>query len=381
MPELAEIFRQAGGAYLRRFAGRVLPSHRKAINDIAACRTPVFGGHVYRCDHPDCGALHFAYHSCCNRHCPKCQHTQTQRWIEKLTQLLLPCPYFLLTFTLPHGLRALARSNQKLLYGILIREAAASLLALAADRQWIGGRPGIVAVLHTWSRSMAYHPHVHLLATAGGLTDDQAAWIRPAHQSFPLPGFALSKIFRAKVRDALRRTCLLDKVDADIFRQKWVVHVRRPEPAPRLVQYLSRYLYRVALTNPRIESFVNASVTFRYVDSRTHHTKRLSLTAEAFIARFLQHVLPKGFPKVRYFGLFSPNSRNLLARARHLLALASTLSQDEASIPPTNHANDDNPSLHATASLCTTRPCPTCHRGTLQLLAVLNVLPTARPPP
>ena len=206
MLELADLFRDAGPAYAQVHAGRMLPSHRRAMHDIVACRTPALGGSLYACD--DCGALDDAYHSCRNRHCPKCQEERAQDWRARVRTRLLPCDHYLLTFTLPHQLRAVARSHQELVYAALLREAAAAVQTLADDRTWVGGTLGIMAVLHTWSRTMEYHPHAHLLVTAGGLSPDGAAWVQPAHARFLMPGYALSTIFRAKMRDALGRAGL-----------------------------------------------------------------------------------------------------------------------------------------------------------------------------
>ena len=175
MVELADIVRAAGPAYAQAHAGRMLPSHRRALHNIVGCRTPALGGSLYRCDH--CGTLAYRYRSCRNRHCPKCQEDRAQAWLERVRARLLPCDHYLLTFTLPHQLHAVARSHQQLVYATLLREAAAAVQTLAADGAWVGGTLGILAVLHTWSRTMEYHPHAHLLVTAGGLTPDGAAWV------------------------------------------------------------------------------------------------------------------------------------------------------------------------------------------------------------
>ena len=203
MVELAEIFRSAGEIYRQAYGDRMLPSHTRAMADIIDCRTPALGGSLFVCD--TCEGLDYAYHSCRNRHCPKCHYGPAQRWLEGLRDRLLPCPYYFLTFTLPDELRPLARAHQSTVYDLLLREAAAALQLLADDPKWVGAKLGILAVLHTWARDLSYHPHVHLLATAGGLTDHGEAWRKPAHSRFLVPGYALSTIFRAKVRDALDR--------------------------------------------------------------------------------------------------------------------------------------------------------------------------------
>ena len=194
MLELADIFRAAGPAYRQARGERMLPSHLRAMQDIVSCRTPALGGSLYACD--ECSALDYRYHSCRNRHCPKCQEDRAQNWLERVRARLLPCDHYLLTFTLPQPLRAIARAHQAQLYSMLLREAAATVLTLAQDPAWIGALPGILAVLHTWSRTFDIHPHAHLLVTAGGLSADGTAWIKPAHSRFLFPGFVLSELLR-----------------------------------------------------------------------------------------------------------------------------------------------------------------------------------------
>ena len=356
MVELAEIVRQAGEAYRRAFGARMLPSHARALGDIVACRTPALGGSLFACD--DCGHLEFSYHSCRNRHCPKCHRDQTRRWLTRLRGRLLPCHYYFATFTLPAELRPLARSHQRLLYDLLLREAAAALQLLADDPRWVGGTLGILAVLHTWSRDLSFHLHVHLFVTAGGLTPDGEAWRKPAHRRFLVPGYALSTVFRAKLRDGLARAGLLSALDPTIFRKPWTVHLQHAGDGHHAAEYLSRYVHRVALTNDRIESFDRERVTFRSISSRTHNTRRLTLPVHAFLARFLQHVLPKGFPKIRSYGLLSPAAKLRRARARHLLALdPQRPSPPPRTSSPSQPAGGDSPQDR--------RPCPACRRGRL----------------
>ena len=331
MLELADIVRAAGPAYLAAHAGALLPSQRRALADISQCRTAALGGSLYRCD--DCGALDYRYHSCRNRHCPKCQADRAQQWLERVRARLLPCEYYLLTFTLPAQLRAVARRHQRPVYAALLREAAASVLTVAEDRAWVGGTPGILAVLHTWSRTLDYHPHVHLLVTAGGLTADGAAWIRPAHPRFLLPGYVLSSIFRAKMRDALRRAGVAAAIDARVWHRRWTVHVEGIGTGEHASLYLARYVYRVALTNGRLERFAEGRVTFQYTHARTHTTRSLTVPVEDFLTRFLHHVLPRGFTKVRWYGLLSAGRRADLERARTLLAARHPLIQDPSPSP------------------------------------------------
>lgn len=330
MLELATIVRAAGPAYLATHAATVLPSQRRALRDISQCRTPALGGSLYQCD--ACGALAYRYHSCRNRHCPTCQADRAQHWLERVQHRLLPCAHYLLTFTLPAELRSVARRHQRLVYAALLREAARTVHCVAEDRAWIGGTPGILAVLHTWSRTLDYHPHVHLLVTAGGLTA-AGTWIRPAHPRFLLPGYVLSGLFRAKMRDALARAGLLPAIDARgahrVWQRRWTVHVESVGAGEHATLYLSRYVYRVALTNRRLTRFADGRVTFRYTHGRTQATHALTLPVDVFLTRFLAHVLPRAFTKVRWYGLLSPSRRADLERARRLLTRA-----DPAPPPP-----------------------------------------------
>ena len=266
MLQLADIVRDAGPRYLEAHAERILPSHRRAMDDIVACRTPALGGSRYRCD--DCGALEYAYHSCRNRHCPTCQEERAQLWLTRLRARLLPCEHYLLTFTLPQSLRPVAFAHQQLVYAALLREAAAAVQTLADDRTWVGGTPGILAVLHTWSRTMEYHPHAHLLVTAGGLSPDGAAWVTPAHPRFLMPGYMLSAIFRAKMRAVCARAALTDAIDPAVWTRRWTVHVQQIGTGEHATRSLARYVYHVALTNHRLESFAHGRVTFRYTRAR-----------------------------------------------------------------------------------------------------------------
>ncbi len=372
MVELADILRRAGPEYLRTHAGPLLPSHRRAMNDIVQCRTPALGGSLYRCD--ECAALAYRYHSCRNRHCPTCQDDRAQRWLERVRQRLLHTGHYLLTFTLPQGLRSVARSHQRLVYAALLREAAATVLTLCKDPNWVGGTPAILAVLHTWSRTLEHHPHVHLLVSAGGLGADGTAWIKPAHSRFLVPGYMLSPIFRAKMRDAFARAGLAGEVDPGVWTHRWTVHVKAIGTGQHAALYLSRYIYRVALTNHRIERFSNDRVTFRYTHARTGETRRLTLPVNTFIGRFLQHVLPRGFTKVRSYGLLSPGRRTQLERARDLLELHARdgVPKSASNIPAQTPVAHDQPPT--APDPC----CPVCRRGRL---VVIDHFTRSRAPP
>jgi Putative transposase/Transposase zinc-binding domain len=338
------------------------------MDDIIRCRTAALGGSVYICD--TCGTRDFAYHSCRNRHCPKCQDDRAQRWLTGVRARMLPCDHYLLTFTLPAQLRGLARAHQRLVYAALLREAAAAVQALATDRDWVGGQVGMLAVLHTWTRTLEYHPHVHLVVTAGGLSADGTAWIRPAHSRFLMPGYALAELFRAKMRDALTRAGLADPIAPAVWRRRWTVHVQQIGRGDHALQYLARYVFHVALSNARLKRFEHEQVTFTYTHARTHETRRLTLPVDGFLERFLQHVLPRGLTKIRYFGLLSPSAKAKRDHARQVLALHAPASAAPVALPTAAApgAGVDPPSLLPPAPVAPARRCGSCHRGHLHLI-------------
>jgi hypothetical protein len=316
VPELADIFRATGAAYREANGPAMSQAERKAMRDIEQCRTEALGGQLEICDQGL--QTRYSYHSCRNRHCPKCQGERTRRWLEKQRARLLPVPYYLLTFTLPAELRPVARSRPALCCSILFQAAAAALLKLTADEKFLGATPGITGVLHTWTRAMLYHPHVHFLVTAGGLGPDGQSWVEPKNPRFLVPGYALSAIFRAKVRDAFDKAGLL---------------------------------------------------RFRYRDHRTGQVKRRALTAFAFIARFLLHGLPAHFTKVRHYGIFSPSRSDELQRLR------SVLSPMTPEAPAPNDAEHDE-----TAALKPRERCPACQLGRLIVLETFPSSRSRAPP-
>ena len=379
--EVADILHAQGDAFIDQHPWLSV-QQRSVLRAIMHCRTAALGGHVDHCG--ACGHRAISYNSCRNRHCPKCQADRAQQWLARVQERLLPCDHYLLTFTLPAQLRTVARRHQRVVYGALLREAAASVQAVAEDRAWIGGTPGILAVLHTWSRTLDYHPHVHLLVTAGGLTPDGAAWIRPAHPRFLLPGYVLSAIFRAKMRDALARAGVGADVDARVWQRRWTVHVERIGTGAHATLYLSRYVYRVALTNRRLDRFAEGRVTFQYTHARTQTTRSLTLPVEDFLTRFLHHVLPRGFTKVRWYGLLSAGRRADLDRARGLLARRPRPADDAP--PPTCRVAEPSPPDAASppdnpapaVGQTTTNRCSVCTRGHWVLV---QRYPPSRAPP
>ena len=365
--ELADIFRQYGPAYRLKYADQILPSHRQAMRAIEQCRTEVLGGQVYAC--PACCEVQYSYHSCRNRHCPKCQNDKAQEWLEAQQDLLLPVPYFMLTFTLPGALNEIVRSNQSLLYNLVFRVSAAATQQLAKDAHYVGGQIGMVGILHTWGRNLAYHPHIHYLVPAGGLAGDGKAWL-PARQDFLLPVKALSKIFRGKFWQALQKTALFTQIPPKVWQQEWVVHCKPVGNGRTALKYLAPYVFRVAISNRRLVKLENDQVTFRYRATDTNQLKLCTLSAEAFIHRFLQHVLPKGFVKVRYFGFFAPGCRKRLVALRQLLVqkYPGNLNFEEAKSAPEPGNSPSEPKLN----------CPSCGQP-LQFQHTIR--PTGRCPP
>jgi hypothetical protein len=356
--EVADIFRQHAATYQAHHS--LLPSQLRAMRDIELCRTAFFGGHVAQCDH--CAEVRYTYHSCRNRHCPKCHGEQSAAWLEKQQARLLPCPHYLLTFTLPAELRPLARQHPKIVYGLLLRCAAAATQKLADDPQYLGATPAILAVLHTWTRALLYHPHVHLLVSAGGWSEDQR-WVPPKHPNFFVPVRALSIIFRAKVRQALAHAHLLEPTPEKTWTQPWVVHCQHAGAGEKVLGYLARYVFRVAIANSRLESFADGHVTFRYRDNRTQQLQRVTLGAEDFIGRFMQHILPRGFPKVRYYGLASASRQKDREQARALLRPEMATNTNDAQIdisPPASPASAPPPL------------CPHCRIGHLIVVQLLR---------
>jgi hypothetical protein len=357
MVEMAEVFRQYGPQYRAKFGDRMLPSHRQAMRAIERCRTAALGGHIYFCE--ECEETQYIYHSCRNRHCPKCQNGKAQEWLEKQQDMLLPVRYFLVTVTLPGDLRGVARSHQKLVYELLFRTSAEAMQHPARDPRFVEGQLGMVGVLHTWGRNLVYHPHVHYLVPGGGVAADGETWL-PARKNFLFPVKALSKIFRAKFRDALRQMACFADIPAEVWQQEWVVHCQPVGNGVSALKYLAPYIFRVAISNNRILKLADGKVTFRYRTSDTGKLRTCTLPAGEFIRRFLQHVLPKGFVKVRYYGFLSSGLRQRLA------ALRQQLGRPPADPPPVpegtdvdvqtaDHVADDSAPDHVVR-------CPSCGR-------------------
>jgi hypothetical protein len=370
--EVADVFHAHENEFLQRWGHAVSDQQRKVLRDIGRCRTAALGTHLERCDR--CSYETVAYDSCRNRHCPKCQSSARDRWLMKQAASLLPVPYAHVVFTLPEQLAPLALRNQRLFYGLLFRAASETLLEIAADPSHLGARIGALAVLHTWSQNLRHHPHLHCLVPSGGLALDHSRWVA-TRPNFFLPVRALSRMFRGKMLAFLkhayaRRQLRFPAALADLAQprpfhsllnllrhKKWVVHAKPPFGGPeQVLKYLARYTHRVAIAIGRLLTLENGQVRFRWRDSR-HHNRIgvMTLDAVEFIRRFLLHVLPSRFVKIRHFGLLANrNRRRALALCRfHLNATAA----------------DSTELLTETQRSALNRSCPRCRCGTMHVIA------------
>jgi len=319
MPTVADVLRRYGEAYLKRFGPTMPAEHRKVLQAIRACRTGQLGTVYYACS--SCGRTHAMGRSCGNRHCPTCQQGKTKAWLEKQTARLLPCPYFLLTFTLPAKLRRFVRAHQRACYAALFEASSRAIKILAADPKYVGtNSPGFFGVLHTWGRTLEYHPHVHYVVPGGGLSGDRAHWL-PSRADFFVPVHALSKIFRAKFHARMKHAGLLEQIDPAVWRQDWVVHSQAVGDGRASLKYLAPYVFRVAISDRRIVSCDDGAVTFSYRKSGSNRWRTMTVEAMEFLRRFLQHVLPSGFQKVRHYGFASPNSKQSFQSVRWVVTL------------------------------------------------------------
>jgi len=367
--EVADIFRAHGPAWRDANAGHVSLAQLKAMSAIETCRTAALGGHVARCE--DCAHTDIAYNSCRNRHCPKCQGTAARAWLAERGAELLPVPYYHLVFTLPAPVADIAYQNKATIYDILFKASAETLMTIAADPKHLGARIGVISVLHTWGSALTHHPHIHMIAPGGGVSLDGQRWVS-CRPGFFLPVRVLSRLFRRLFLEQLMAAHRAGRLQffaahaalaaRDAFSAfltplrttEWVVYAKRPFGGPEAVlAYLSRYTHRVAISNRRLTALDETSVTFKWKDYRidgNDRYKTMTLDAHEFIRRFLIHVLPSGFHRIRHYGLFASGVRaHNIARARELL---------DAPAPQNEHAraNDDN-KAELTSPSCS---CPCC---------------------
>ncbi|MBB2165281.1 IS91 family transposase [Gluconacetobacter sp. 1b LMG 1731] len=372
--ELGDIFRAAGPAWRSAHAGRLPLQQLKVMSAIEHCRTAALGGHVAACG--DCGHWRIAYNSCRNRHCPRCQGNAARTWLAEREADLLPVGYFHVVFTMPARIADIALQNKAVLYALLFQAASETMMTIAADPRHLGARIGITAVLHSWGSALTHHPHVHMIVPGGGLSPDGQRWIssRPA---FLLPVRVLGKLFRRLFLTRLRALFDTDRLAfrgqlapladrrafmrylAPVRSTRWVVYAKPPFAGPKAVlAYLSRYTHRVAISNRRLLAFNENGVTFRYKDYRrdtAHQQQVMTLATDEFIRRFMLHVLPRGFHRIRHYGLLASSSRKAsLARVRELLKVISTPAPEVPEAEP-----------------ATPPPCPCCGGS----MVVIQILP------
>jgi hypothetical protein len=340
--EVADIFRDHGAAWRQANAGHVSLGQLKVMSAIECCRTAALGGHVARCENDNCGHTQIAYNSCRNRHCPKCQGTAAREWLAAREAELLPVPYFHVVFSLPAQIADIAYQNKTAVYDILFKASAETLITIAADPKHLGARIGVLSVLHSWGSALTHHPHVHMIVPGGGLSIDDKRWIT-CRPGFFLPVHVLSRLFRRLMLerlDAAHRAGQLQffgnhaaLTDAQAFaaylaplrNSEWVVYSKRPFGGPEeVLRYLARYTHRVAISNRRLVALDDKGVTFTWKDYRLEGDERykvMTLDSNEFIRRFLMHVLPHGFHRIRYYGFLTPQTRaKNIARIRELLA-------------------------------------------------------------
>jgi len=360
--EVADIFRGHGPAWRQANAGHVSLGQLKVMSAIENCRTAALGGHVARCE--DCGYTTIAYNSCRNRHCPKCQGAVAKQWLAEREAELLPVPYFHVVFTLPAAIADIAYQNKAVIYDLLFKASAETLVTIAADPKHLGARVGVTSVLHTWGSALTHHPHVHMIVPGGGISLDGSRWVS-CRPGFFLPVRVLSRLFRRLFLDKLLATHAAGRLQffgqhaplanarafatylAPLRKTEWVVYSKRPFGAPQAVlAYLSRYTHRVAIANSRLIAYDQQGVTFKWKDYRIEGRDRyklMTLTTDEFIRRFLIHVLPRGFHRIRHYGLSAKAAcADNIARARELLAVPKL----QAEPADATDGNDPHPCPH-----------------------------------
>jgi len=388
--EVAEVFRRYGAAYRQQHAGSLSRGQRRVMSAIELCRTAALGGHLEQCD--CCGHQRPAYHSCRNRHCPKCQSLARAQWLEDRQAELLPVEYFHVVFTVPEEIAALAYQNKEVVYGILFRATAETLRTLAADPQHLGAEIGFFAVLHSWGQNLLHHPHLHCVVPGGGLAPDGKRWIA-CRPGFFLPVNVLSCLFRRLFLDYLQAAfeqgqrhffSSLERLRdphafahylAPLRQIDWVVHAKPPFGGPeQVLNYLGRYTHRVAISNNRLLDIEDGKITFRWKDYRHNDRPRvMTLEADEFIRRFLLHVLPDGFQRIRHYGFLAHRYRKAkLALCRQLLGVALTAVVKRQDQP-------DYRDLYEKLTGRSLRDCPVCHAGHMVVIASLPA--SGRPPP
>jgi hypothetical protein len=381
--EVADVFRAHGGEYLERFGKSASSAQKTVLRNISQCRTALLGGHLTECDR--CGHQEISYNSCRDRHCPKCQGADRAQWLRARAADLLPTGYFHVVFTIPQEIAPLALQNKKVIYDILFAAAWKTLREIAAEPKHLGAQIGCLAVLHTWGQNVLHHPHLHCIVPGGGLAPDRSRWIS-CRRGFFLPVRVLSRLFRGKFLHLLKRAFAGGKLSFhgkledlsvpaafgrlidSLYEKEWVVYAKPPfGSATQVLKYLARYTHRVAISSQRLISLRDGKVTFSYKDyARGNRKRTMTLDASEFIRRFLMHVLPSGFVRIRHYGFLSNRSRkSTLPLCRELLAAAETAAPREESPAQIASETED----------FSARRCPACKKG--HMLVVEKLAPTA----
>jgi len=389
--EVADVFKAYGESYREIHGARMLLRHRRAMRAVEICRTFELGGHVDECDH--CNHLRISYNSCRNRHCPKCQCLDKERWLGARNRELLPVQYFHVIFTIPDKLRPVALKNQRIVYNLLFKAVSETLHELSRDPKHLGAQIGFIAILHTWSQTLMDHPHIHCIVTGGGLSLDSMRWIS-CKKKFFIRVEALSRLFRGKflyyLKQAycsqqlkfsgkikkLQQEAAFEKLLAVLYTQEWNVHCKPPfKNNEKVIDYLGRYTHRVAISNDRLLKLKDGQVSFTYRDSGDNDKiKVMCLEALKFIGRFLLHILPEGFMKIRHYGILSNcNKKTKLARCRQLLGVESRPDDERAE-------NESWEDLFERVTGIDPRICPHCGKGEMVFKELLAAT-CSRPPP
>jgi Putative transposase/Transposase zinc-binding domain len=389
--EVADVFHRYGDTYRQEHAGSLSTAQRRVMSAIELCRTAALGGHVEQCD--SCHHQRVFYNSCRDRHCPKCQSLARAEWIEDRLSEILDCQYFHLVFTIPEEIAAIAYQNKEVVYGILFRSAAEALRTIAADPQHLGAEIGFFSVLHTWGQNLLHHPHLHTVVAGGGLSPDGTRWIA-CRPGFFLPVRVLSRLFRRLFLEDLQKAFDSGKLQffsslqplenrlafarhlTPVRSKEWVVYSKRPFAGPQQVlDYVGRYTHRVAISNNRLVHIKDGHVSFRWKDYRDDQPKSMTLSADEFIRRFLLHVLPDGFQRIRYYGFLANRFRQeKLARCRQLLGMAL---EDQTPCEP--EPSEDYRDCYERLTGASLRVCPICHQGRMVIIETLSAVSRCTP--
>jgi Putative transposase/Transposase zinc-binding domain len=388
--EVADVFRRYGDAYRQQHAASLSTAQRRVMTAIEQCRTAALGGHVEQCD--TCGHQRICYNSCRNRHCPKCQSLACAQWLEDRRSELLTTPYFHVVFTVPREIAVIAYQNKAVVYGILFHAAAETLRTIAADPEHLGAELGFFAVLHTWGQTLLHHPHLHCVVAGGGLSADGNRWVN-CRPNFFLSVRVLARLFRRLFLAALESAFNAKKLsfsgplaplrDYRAFRRhlaptrkaEWCLYAKPPFAGPeQVLAYLARYTHRAAISNNRLRDIEEGKVRFCWKDYRNGNRQRtMTLTADEFIRRFLLHVLPEGFQRIRYYGFLANRYREQkLARCRQLLAMPQSEPTDDQTAADYRDQYQDLTGTSLTE-------CPACRRGRMVIIEVLNPIKPGRP--